>query len=155
MAQRFSQDKYSPSPQVINERKIPERCKSQFISQSYPVSVERASEPLELKKLPEISEFLTPDELSFLDSTNINDLDESTQTIITNLQESEELAKTIADDINNLSVQLSTNHFLAAVPEFQPGFMKLEDVKARINVSKKFYKMPSSQIYNEIPTMFS
>lgn len=151
------EEEYSPNSAGHSSRIIPERSKSQFVSLNpYQISKEQPSQPIEMEKLPNITDFLTPDDLTLLYDDSQSNLSSETSEIISLLQNSDQYSQTIAENLNIFANELAINgQYLKNVPEFQPKYLGIQDIRARINVSKKFYKIPNSKIYSDIPKIFS
>lgn len=151
------EDDYTSNSPGHSSRIIPERSKSQFVSiNSFQIPKEQPSQPLEMEKLPDITDFLNSDDLALLYADTESNLNNETSEIITLLQKSDECSQVIAENLDNFANELDDHiDYLEKVPEFQPRYLNIQDIRARINVSQKFYKIPSSKIYSDIPKMFS
>lgn len=147
----------SPNPSEHPSRVLPERSKSQFVSLgSYQIPKEQSSKPIEVEELPSITSFLSPDELTLLYDDAQKNLSPETSEIISLLQQSDLYSNTIAENLNSFANELDANGlFLENVPEFQPKYLDIQEIRARIKVSRKFYKIPNSDIYSDIPKIFS
>ncbi|OHT15201.1 hypothetical protein TRFO_14396 [Tritrichomonas foetus] len=151
----FSPD--SPSSRHQNQsRVIPERCKSQFVSLEYSISKEQPSLPLEIEELPNLSEFLSPNEISLLCESQQSDLNEQTSKIVDSLSKSEINNYIIATKLEEFSNEIATNiQYLENAPEFQPNYLNIQETRGSINVSRKFFDIPNEKIFSEIPKMFA
>lgn len=148
---------YSPNSTGNLSRIIPERSKSQFVGvTSYQIPKDQASKPIEMEKLPDITDFLSPDELTLLYDDNQSNLSPDTRDIINLFHNSDIYSQTIAENLSSFADELDTHgSYLENAPEFQPKYLNIQDIRANINVSQKFYEIDSSKIYSDIPKIFS